>query len=211
MEQTVHAAKIHKCTEICHILYNTFDGIPYLKTCKQLSLLLRTFRNQKLPSVADDTIPSRIKFADHELNLFSVIFAQVLLIRVWNQACRNEYTYSFYLCAQSAAKDLGNCCLQYLFILKSFFQPFIALFSSQPLISQQHLSFPVIHLQHLHCHGVSYGNDRCQIKRRIIGILILCNDTVCFISNVENDLIGLYIDYCPFYNFSIVNCFEWLI
>ena len=81
-EQAVNAAQIHKCTEVCYILHYALDGISNLQTCEQLSLLLRTFRNQKLPSVTDDAVPSRIKFADHELNLFSVIFAQILLIRV---------------------------------------------------------------------------------------------------------------------------------
>ena len=82
MEQAVNAAQVHKRTEVRYILHYTLDRISNLQTREQLSLLLCTLRNQKLPSVTDDTVSSRIEFTDHELNLFSVVFAQVFLIRI---------------------------------------------------------------------------------------------------------------------------------
>ena len=51
-----------------------------------------TFCNKKLSSVTDHAVSSRIELADHELDLLSLIFAQVFFICVRNKACRNEYS-----------------------------------------------------------------------------------------------------------------------
>ena len=90
MKQTVYAAKIDKCSEICYILNGSLDPVTDFKFCKQLSLLLSSFSHQKLSSVTDHAVPSRIKLTDDEFNLLILIFAQILLISIGYQACRDE-------------------------------------------------------------------------------------------------------------------------
>ena len=82
VEQSVNTAQINKSTEICHILHSSFYCVANLQLSKELFLLLSALSNKKLSSVTDHTISSRVKFADHELDLFSFIFAEILLVRI---------------------------------------------------------------------------------------------------------------------------------
>ena len=92
MKKTIYSSKIDECSEICNVLYSSFHSVSYTDLCKQFFLFFSTFSNKKLSSATDHAVSSRIELADHELDLLSLIFAQVFFICVRNKACRNEYS-----------------------------------------------------------------------------------------------------------------------
>src|SRR5699024_12464075 len=92
VEQSIHAAQVDKGTEIGHILYSTLNPVANLQLLKKLFLLFSLPGHKELSPVSDDAVPSRIEFADDELDLLILVFAQVFLVCVRNQACRDKYS-----------------------------------------------------------------------------------------------------------------------
>ena len=67
---------------------------------------------------------------------------------------------------------------------------------------------PIIDFQYFYSHRITNRNNCCQVQRLIVGVFTLCDDTVCFVSDIQDDLIWLYIDYSSLYDLSIVNSFK---
>ena len=90
MKQTISSAQIYECTKVSNIFNNTFYNISFMDTLEEFFLHLCFLSNQKLFSVTDDSSSLRIEFSDYKLNLLISIFAEVFLISIRYQACRNE-------------------------------------------------------------------------------------------------------------------------
>ena len=208
MKKSVNTTKVNECSEICYILNSSFYCITNIEFREQLFLLLSTLCYKKLSSITDHTVSSRVELADYEFDFLSFILAEIFLIRIGNKACRDKYSYFINCCTNTAAKNLCNCSFQHFVVFICFAQSLISFFCSQSLICKKNLTLSVIYFQYLNCHCITYGYNCCKVKRLIVGIFALCDDTVCFISNVQDNLIRFHVDYCTFDNLSIVNCFK---
>ena len=92
MKQSVSAAQINECTEICNILNNTVYSIANMDALHKLLLFLSLLSNKKLFAVTNDAASSWIELCDNEFDLLISVFAEVFLISIGNKACRDEYT-----------------------------------------------------------------------------------------------------------------------
>ena len=66
---------------------------------------------------------------------------------------------------------------------------------------KSNLAFAIIHLQYLNLHLIANMNQLGQICGRIIGVLVLGNDTISLVANVQADLVFLHAD-----NGALNNC-----
>ena len=82
MKQTVCSAKIHKCTEISHILHSTFYDISGMNSLEESLLCLSLLSNQKLLAVTDISSSLWIILTDYELNFLTGILGKVLFIHI---------------------------------------------------------------------------------------------------------------------------------
>ena len=93
-------------------------------------------------------------------------------------------------------------------VLICLLQSLVSLFGRESLIRQDYLAFSIVYFQHLCLQHIIYMNSVMQIQALIIRVFALCNNTVCFVPYIQDDLIIFYIDYCTFDYLSVMNCFE---
>ena len=207
MKQAVRAAKINKSAEICNVLHNACHNVACMDSLHKLFLFLSLLSKKKLLAVTDDAASSGIELSDHEFDLLSRILGQISLIGIGNEACRNEYSGLLDIHAQSAVKYLGYRRFQNFLCLKCFLKTLVAFLSRKSLVSQDNLSFAVVYFQYFRFHGIAHMHRICEHDGAVVRVLALCNNTVCLISDIQDDLIIFHIDDSTLHDLSISDCF----
>ena len=133
------------------------------------------------------------------------ILAQVSLISIGNKACRDEYPDFLNNNAQAAGKNLRNLGCEDFFVLVGFLDTLVAAVCSKALVGKNHLSVSVVYFQNLNFKFVAYVQDFCEINRVIIRVLSTGKDTVGLGADVQDGLIGFYVDDLSLYYLSGVN------
>ncbi len=207
MKQSVRSSKIHKRAEVCYIFHNAFYNIAFVDPLEQRSLKLCLAFHQKLLPVADDPPSLRIELGNHKLNLLIRILAEVFLVRIGYQACRDKDPCLIHYDAQAAVQYLRYLCRQHFPILKSFFQSLAASLLGNPSVGQLNLSFSVIYFQNFYFHRIAHGDHGRQVRIGYIRIFIPGHDTIRLIADIQDDLIFFDVNDRTFYDFSCSDSF----
>ena len=207
MKKTVSSAKIDECTKICYILNNTCYSIACMDSLHKLFLLLSFFCKKKLFAVTDNTASSRVELCDNEFNFLICIFGQISLVSIRYKACRNKYSCFLNIYTKTSVQYLSYRCFQDFLRLECSFQTFVAFFSSKSLVCQDNLTFAVVHFKNLGFHCVTYVYSVCKYKGAVVGILALGDNTVCFIADIQDNLIFFYVDDSTLHDLSISDSF----
>ena len=93
-------------------------------------------------------------------------------------------------------------------VVEGFFDSLVASVSSKSLVSKKDLSLSIIYFQNFDFHFVTWLCNGVKIDGRIVGIFVFGKNTIGFVSDIQDDLIWLYIDYSSLYDLSIVNSFK---
>ena len=93
-------------------------------------------------------------------------------------------------------------------VVESFFDSLAALLLLETLVGYKNLSIAVINLKDLNLKSVADFYRSSKVNAVVIRVLILSKNTVSLVSDVQNDLVRLNIDYSTFYYLSCMNCFE---
>lgn len=151
---------------------------------------------------ADDSALLRIILNQLELNLSILILLQILLIGIGDLADGDKYANPVYHSTQATAHDLGNLGCENGLVLHSLLQNLAASLYLQLTAGQDHLTLTVIYLYHLCLNGISYLYQVSQICIGIIGVLVSGNNTIGLVTDINNNLICLYIKDFTRYNLS---------
>ena len=208
VEQSVCAAKVDECAEICDILDGTLDCIAGVDGLEELALHFLTFCNEKLLAITNISAPVRIVLGDYELDVLSEILAQVSLISIGNKACRDEYSDFLDNYAQAAGKDLCNLGCEDFLIVVRFLNALVTAVCREALVGKDNLAVSVIDFQDLDFKFVAYVQDFCEINRMIVRVLIPGKDTIGLGADIQDRLIGFDIDDLSLDYLTGMDCLE---
>ncbi len=126
MEKAVRSPQIDERAEIRHILDRALHDIPYFDALEQLLLHLCFSLKQDLLPVPDNPPPARVELRDDKLNLLVLVLAQILLVRIGNEARGDEHPRLVKKYAKAAIQYLVHLSSQDLPIMERLLQPLIA-------------------------------------------------------------------------------------
>ena len=207
MKKSVCSTEIDECTEICNVLNNACNNITNVDSLHKFFLFFCFLSKKKLFTVTDDTASSWVEFCDNEFDLLICIFGKIFLISIGYKACRNKYSCFLNVYTKSTIQYLCYRCFQYFLRFKSSFKTFVAFLCSKTFVCQDNLALSIVHFQDFCFHSVTNFDCIGEYQGRIVGIFILCDDTICFITDVQDDLILFDIDNSTLYDLSISDCF----
>ena len=208
VEQTVYAADVNECTEVCESLNNTLDNCALFEAFEQLlffssSLILENFLVRK-----DESLLTLVNVND--LNFQSLTCKCVEIFNVLEGQLRSgdECVVTFELGEYAALDRLGNLASINLVLVQFFYEllPLSLVFNL--LAGKSYITFAIVESDNFCTDFITGLEELCECLIVIDSKVFFSDDTIRFIANVNANFVIRNLNYDAVNELSSPNFFE---